>query len=107
MRDLNQDAGAISGLWIAAAGAAVGQIHEHLDALLDNVVAFLAANVGHEPNAAGVVLVRRVVETLRGRQTVDRLRDFQSGLLKGTPQRCAESGNAQNQIARDDISFLQ
>ena len=40
------------------------QVAEHLDALLDDVVRLLAADVRNEPDAAGVVLVGRVVESL-------------------------------------------
>jgi hypothetical protein len=44
--DLNQDAGAIAGAGIAAAGAAVGQVDENLDAFDDDVVRLLALDVG-------------------------------------------------------------
>jgi hypothetical protein len=63
--DLNQDAGAIAGTGIAAAGAPVGQVDQNLDALEDNVVRPLALEIGNEANAAGIVLLARVVKALR------------------------------------------
>ena len=68
--NLDEDAGAVAGFGIAAAGAAMRQVEQHLDSLADDVVAFLAADAGDKPDAAGVVLVRRVVETLGGRQAI-------------------------------------
>ena len=70
VRDLNQNAGAIAGLRIAAACAAMGQVEQNLYALHDDVVRFLALDVGDKANAAGIVLVARVVETLSGGWTV-------------------------------------
>ena len=67
MRDLDEDAGAIAGFGIAAAGAAVGEVDQDLDAFDDDVVGFLALDVGDEADTAGVVLEARVVETLGGR----------------------------------------
>ena len=65
VRDLNQDAGAVAGFRIAAACAAVRQVDEDLDALDDDVVRFLALDVGDETDTAGIVFIARVVETLR------------------------------------------
>ena len=65
VRDLNQDAGAIAGFRIAAAGAAVRQVDQNLDALDDDVVRLLALDVGDEADAAGIVLLARVVQALR------------------------------------------
>src|SRR5207253_706693 len=70
VRDLNQQAGAVTSLRIAATGAAVGEIDKDLNSLLNDLMAFLAANACHKTDATGVVLVRRVVKTLRRRQTV-------------------------------------
>ena len=67
VRDLDQDAGAVAGFRIAAAGAAVGQVDQNLNALDDDVVRFLALDVGDEADAAGIVFVARVVEALRWR----------------------------------------
>ncbi len=40
-------------------------VHEHLDALANDVVAFFAADAGDETDSAGVMFMRRVVQTLR------------------------------------------
>ena len=63
--NLDQDAGAVAGFRIAAAGAAMRQVEQNLNSLADDVVALMAADAGDKPDAASVVLVRRVVETLR------------------------------------------
>ena len=70
MRDLNENAGAVAGFGIASAGAAMSQVDEDLNPLLDDLMAFFSANAGDKSHAAGVVLVRGIVETLRGWQTV-------------------------------------
>jgi hypothetical protein len=49
------------------------EVLEDLQALLDDLVTFLALDVGDEADAAGVVLVLRVIETLRGGNRGDRL----------------------------------
>jgi len=57
MRRLHQDARAVAGVFLAAAGAAVLEIVEDLDRLADHVVAFAAVQIDDEADAAGVVLV--------------------------------------------------
>jgi hypothetical protein len=70
VRNLNQDAGAVTSFGIAAAGAAMGEIYQDLDSLLDDLMALLTANAGYKTHSASVVLIRGIVETLRRRQTV-------------------------------------
>jgi hypothetical protein len=55
--NLDQDAGAVAGLRIAARGAAMGEVDQHLKALADNLVALFAANAGDQSHAAGIVLI--------------------------------------------------
>ena len=64
VRDLDQDASAVAGLRIAAAGAAMSQIDEDFDALADDFVRLLTVEIDHETHPAGVVLVAGVVEAL-------------------------------------------
>ena len=66
VRHLQQHAGAVAGVDLAAAGAAVVQVLQHLDRLLEHAVRLATLDVDDEPHAAGVVLVARVVETLPG-----------------------------------------
>ena len=68
VRNLNQDAGAVAGFRIAAAGAAMRQVDEDLQSLGDDVVRLLALDVDDEADTAGVVLVLRIVETLLRRE---------------------------------------
>ena len=64
VRDLNQNARPVAGFRIAPACAAVRQVDEDLNPLLDNVVRFLSLDVGHETNAAGIVFMAGMIETL-------------------------------------------
>ena len=57
VRNLDQDAGAVARLRIAPASAAMGQIDQDLDALEDDVVRFVALDVGDESDATPVVLI--------------------------------------------------
>src|ERR1700678_4147214 len=66
MRNLEEDAGSITGLGIASASAAMGQVEQHLNAFADDVMTFVAANIGDESDSASIVLLRRMVETLGG-----------------------------------------
>ena len=43
----------------------MGQVHQDLNALQDDVVRFVAGDTGHEADAAGIVLVPRIVHALR------------------------------------------
>jgi len=66
VRDLDEDAGAVAGFGIAAAGSTVGEVDEDLDAFGNDVMGFVAFDAGDEADAAGVVLVAGVVEALGG-----------------------------------------
>jgi hypothetical protein len=70
MRDLNQQPGAVAGFGIASASAAMREIDQDLNSLLDNLMALLAANAGNEADPTGVMLEGWIVETLRRRQSV-------------------------------------
>jgi hypothetical protein len=65
MGNLDQHTGAVTGLRVAAAGTTVSQIDQDLDALLNNLMALFATNTGDKTDAAGVMLVRWVKQTLR------------------------------------------
>jgi uncharacterized protein YdeI (YjbR/CyaY-like superfamily) len=64
VRNLNQDARAISGQWIRTDCTAVGEIPEDLQTLLDDRVATDTLDVRDKTNAASVVFIRWIVETL-------------------------------------------
>ena len=73
VRNLNQEAGAITRLRVAATRPAMSQIDEDLDAFFDDVVRFLALDIGDETDATGIVFVGGVVEPLRRGQPVSGL----------------------------------
>ena len=65
VRHLHEDAGAVAGRRLAAAGAAVQQVDQDLQSLLDDRVRAAALDVDDEADAAGIVLVRGVVQSRR------------------------------------------
>src|SRR6058998_294056 len=65
---LDQDAGAVPRVDFAAAGPAVQQVLQHGERLADDRMRLSALDVHHEADPAGIVLVGRIVETLRGGQ---------------------------------------
>src|SRR6185369_2438991 len=67
VRNLDQEARAVGELRVVAHRAAVRQVAQHGEALLDDGVRLLALDVRYEANAAGIVLLGRVVEALRPR----------------------------------------
>ena len=68
MWSLEKNARAIAGVGFAAAGAAVVQVHQHLQRLLDNLVRLAAFDVDDETDTTGIVLILRIIKTLFGRQ---------------------------------------
>ena len=78
MRNLDQDSGAIPGLRIAPARAAMREIDQDLDALQDDVVRFPSLNIGDKADTAAIVLMLRTIQPLRLRQAqnMDNFRSF-------------------------------
>ncbi len=68
VRELQEDPGAVTGARVAAGGAAVGEVAEDLQALGDDLVLGAPVEPRHEPQTAGIVLERRIVEALLGRK---------------------------------------
>ncbi len=66
MRHLQEDAGAVAGVVVAAAGAAVFEVLEDLDGLAEDVVRFAVLQIDDEADAAGIVFVRGIIKTLSG-----------------------------------------
>ena len=65
---------------VASAGAAVGEIDENLHTLGNDVVRFLAVDIHHEADTAGVALVERTIKTLRLREATNHLEFFLGGV---------------------------
>ena len=70
VRNLKQDSCSVASTRITALRTTMGQVFENLQSLADDVVRFLAFNVDHEANAAGIVFICRIIETLRWRQAI-------------------------------------
>ena len=68
---LHQDACAVAGVDLAAAGATVLQVLQDLERLSDDVVRLAALDVHDEADPAGIALVGGVVQTL-GRRLAER-----------------------------------
>ena len=66
VRDLGEDAGAVAGVRLGAGGAAVLEVLERGDGLLDDLVGLLPRHLRDEGDAAGVLLELGVVEPLGG-----------------------------------------
>src|SRR5262249_12986081 len=81
--NLDEHASAVAGFRVAAAGATMSQVDQNLNPLLHDLMTLIASNAGYKPDTAGIVLVRRVVKTLRRRQAVLCLPALQNPLLRG------------------------
>jgi hypothetical protein len=64
VRNLDQQPGAVGELRVPAHRAAMRQVAQHREPLLDDRVRLLALDMRHEADAAGVVLVCGIVQTL-------------------------------------------
>ena len=64
----DEHAAAVAELGVGAGRAAMIEIDEDLQALLQDVVRLAVAHVGDEADAAGIMLPGRIVETLGARQ---------------------------------------
>src|SRR5687767_6839291 len=64
MRDLQQNTSAVAGVFFTAAGAAVIEVFQHRERLLDDLAGFLTFDIDDETDAASIVLEARVVKSL-------------------------------------------
>jgi hypothetical protein len=67
MRWLDQNARAVPGIGLAPAGAAVVQVVQHLQGLLDNRMGLAAFDIDHKAHPAGLVLKLRIIKPLFAR----------------------------------------
>ena len=61
MGNLKQDTGAVTCVLLAAAGAAMFEVQQHLNRLLNYVVRLAALDIDDEARTASVVLAVRVI----------------------------------------------
>ena len=66
--NLHQDAGTIAGEGVSTHSAAVGEVPQDTQTLLDDFVALPSLDVGHKAYATGVMLIGRVIQALSWRQ---------------------------------------
>ena len=64
VRDLQEHAGAVAGVGFAAGGAAVVEVGQDLQRLLQDRVGLAPLQVRHKADAAGIVFKRRIVKSL-------------------------------------------
>ena len=64
VRDLHQNSRAIAGARIGAHGAAMLEVAQDGERILDELVRFASFDVGDEADPAGILIERRIVETL-------------------------------------------
>ncbi len=64
VRESRQESSAVAGIGLAPARAPVGHAQQDLVGVIDDLMAPFALDVGHEPDAATVLLVARVVKPL-------------------------------------------
>jgi hypothetical protein len=83
--NLDEDAGAVTGVGLAAARAAVQQVDQHLQPLLDDAVRAPSLDVDDEADTARVVLVTRIVQTMSGGRGVAMLGRHRDAQLSRTP----------------------
>jgi len=68
--DLDEDASAVAGFSVAAAGTTVREVGEDLDSLDDDVVRSFTLNIGDEPDTARIALVVGIIKTLGRRESI-------------------------------------
>ena len=66
MRNLNENAGAVTSLGVAAASPPVREIDQNLNPPQDDVVRLVAVDIRHKTQATGVVFMTGVIEPLWG-----------------------------------------
>ena len=69
VRDLEQDTGAVAGILLAATCAAVVQILQNRQCLLDDPMGLFALDINNEADATSIVLEFGVIKSLFGRET--------------------------------------
>ncbi len=69
MRYLNQNTGAVTTLVVGTFCSTVRHVDIHLKTAADNIVGLFAFNVGNKAHATRVMLICRIIKTLRSRKS--------------------------------------
>ncbi len=64
MGNLHQDPGSVAGVLLATAGAAMVEVLQYRQRLIDDLMGLLALDVDDEPDAASIMLEARIVKPL-------------------------------------------
>jgi len=72
MRDLDQDTGAITGIFLAAAGPAMHEVPEDGERVGNDAMRTSTLDVHDKTDATGIMLKRRVIQTLLPRSVICR-----------------------------------
>ena len=104
VRQLEEDTRAVARVHFTAAGATVQQVDQELERLTDDGVRAMALDVDHDPDAAGVVLVPRLVEPLgpHPSEPVEHVvaPHLAARLLRGPLRRSGSTGASSGKSAR-------
>ena len=100
VRDLQQDAGAVTRVGVGALSPAVLHVLEREQGPADHLVGGRRTQVRHEGDAAGVVLVARVVQATRCLQRVHLLL-----VMSALSARAVRRGRGRNKIPRTAVYF--
>ena len=73
VRNLKHNAGSVPGLSVGTFRAAVHHILKYLEGIFDKFVGLVAADVHHHTDTAGIVFIRRVIESPANGQLVSHL----------------------------------
>ncbi len=63
MRDLQQDAGAVSGFRVCANGAAVFEVCQNAQSVCNDAMALVVIDVGDHAHTAGIMFVGRIIKS--------------------------------------------
>ena len=84
VRNLDQDAAAVAQRRVRADRAAMVEIDQNLKTLFEDRMRLAVLHVGDEADAAGIMLLRRIVETLGARsQRINAREMAPEGFLRG------------------------
>ncbi|MNE17902.1 hypothetical protein D3C80_1109020 [compost metagenome] len=83
IRDLHQNARAVTHQRVGTDSTAMRQVFQDEQAVLDDLVRLLALHIGNEADAAGIMLVARIIKTLGGRNAGGDERHALPGFRRG------------------------
>ncbi|MNV22303.1 hypothetical protein D3C71_1132700 [compost metagenome] len=83
IRDLHKNTRAVTHQRVGTDSTAMRQVFQDEQAVLDDLVRLLALHIGNEADAAGIMLVARIIKTLGGRNAGGDERHALPGFRRG------------------------